>query len=622
MIKFYSLILFVASFSFSLQAQLNCVLESNVDFTPNVNDIWGYSSGGAEYAIIGLQNGVNIQDISNPASPIDKGTASGQVSTWRDIKTYSNYAYVTNDNGQGMMLIDLSGLAAGPITSADYSNWKPYIAALGDTLERCHNIYIDDSGYAYLAGCNLNNGGIIYVDLFTDPANPAYVGHGPAIYSHDVYVDGTKMYTSDIYAGEFSIYDITNLPAAVLLGSQQTPNTFTHNTWSSGDIIFTTDERSNAFTAAYDISDPTAIEFLDAFQPLASANTGVVPHNVHVINNYLVISHYSDGVIIVDALDPENLIEVGNYDTYPGALTGGRGAWGAYPFLPSGNIIVSDRQTGLYVLSPTYVRAARLEGQITDMNTGSPIPNATIVIGHPQTNSGSTNFNGDFKTGIEDAGTFTITISAPGYITKTVSATIVNGVATILNEVLESEPLALELTYFEVEKILDNSAKLKWGILTDHEDLQFEIERSVDGIQFEKIIEQTERALLTEENHFTFIDDKPLEGKNYYRIKAFDIDRSFSYSNIASLTIGSTIGNQISIFPNPIQDDEYLNITVPKTSKSLSVTIYNALGAVLISGELQANSNNKFSKSLMSKGLNLVVIESAAGVVKVEKVVN
>ena len=111
-------------------------------------------------------------------------------------------------------------------------------------------------------------------------------------------------------------------------------------------------------------------------------------------------------------------------------------------------------------------------------------------------------------------------------------------------------------------------------------------------------------------------------GKNYYRVKLYDIDRSFTYSRIASLVVGTSVGDLISIFPNPLQNDEYLNISVPRVSNSLTLKVYNALGATLIDAKLRTNSNNRFSKKLLSKGINLVVIEEPGGIVKTEKIVH
>ena len=70
-----------------------------------------------------------------------------------------------------------------------------------------------------------------------------------------------------------------------------------------------------------------------------------------------------------------------SYDTYTqGSGNGFNGCWGVYPFLPSGTIVASDIDNGLFVLQPTYVRGCYLEGTITDLNSGIPIPGASAVI--------------------------------------------------------------------------------------------------------------------------------------------------------------------------------------------------------------------------------------------------
>jgi hypothetical protein len=73
-------------------------------------------------------------------------------------------------------------------------------------------------------------------------------------------------------------------------------------------------------------------------------------HNCYEKDGYLYIAHYTEGVRIWDVNNPAAPFEVGYYDTYPGASGGYSGAWNVYPYLPSGRIIASDMQTGLYVL--------------------------------------------------------------------------------------------------------------------------------------------------------------------------------------------------------------------------------------------------------------------------------
>jgi hypothetical protein len=64
------------------------------------------------------------------------------------------------------------------------------------------------------------------------------------------------------------------------------------------------------------------------------------------------VSHYHDGIVIFDISDPNNVQRVAHYDTYTGNTnySGYQGAWGVYPFLPSGRIIGTDVLNGLFVL--------------------------------------------------------------------------------------------------------------------------------------------------------------------------------------------------------------------------------------------------------------------------------
>ncbi|MEM8906355.1 MAG: choice-of-anchor B family protein, partial [Bacteroidota bacterium] len=370
-----------------------------------------------------------IIDVTDPENPIDLGLAEGPQSNWRDIKVYEHYAYVTNETGGGLMVIDLSNLP-NPISPANYYNWAPEILTQGP-LGSCHNIYIDDAGYGYLSGCNVNSGGPLFIDLFTDPGNPTFIAIGPTIYSHDIYVRDNVMYSSEIYEGVFTVYDVTDKESVWILASQPTPFNFTHNTWLSddGNTIFTTDEVGNAPVAAYDISNLEDIVELDQFRPLLTINQGVLPHNVFVWEDWLIISYYTDGCIIADGSRPDNIIEVGNFDTVlPGE---GSGAWGVYPFLPSGTILVSDINKGLFILEPNYVRACWLEGTITNAVTGDLLNGARVEIQSTQVNFAESDLGGVYKTGQALPGPFMVNYSLPGYVPQTLEVNLDNGVVTI-----------------------------------------------------------------------------------------------------------------------------------------------------------------------------------------------
>ena len=420
--------LFFVSFSYG---QLNVELLSQVNYTSSGNDVWGYTApNGDEYAIMGLRNGVSIVDITDPRNPVEAQFID-QVSTgWRDIKTWDQFIYVTSESsGNGLLVVDMRNVT-------DSITWENLFLPVptGETVNSCHNIYIDEFGFAYLAGCNPGVGGVEIFDLRTTPSVPEFAGRIDIEYSHDVYVRDNRVYSSEINAGHFAIYDVEDKSNPFLVATQTTPFAFTHNTWLSdnGEVLFTTDERGNAPVAAYDISDPDNIQLLDEFRPLATMGTGVSPHNVHVWEDWLIVSYYTDGCIIVDASVPDNMIEVGNFDTFLQAGAGFGGAWGAFPYFDSGTILIGDTQGGLFIVGPTYRRASRIEGLVTDATTGEPINGATITINEAPIEAFS-NITGEYKSGHITEGTFEMTVSRNGYETQTRIVTLENGVQTVEN---------------------------------------------------------------------------------------------------------------------------------------------------------------------------------------------
>ncbi len=441
------LMLFLVGLSIPIQAQLNMSLIAQYDYPFNTNDVWGYvADNGDEYALVGTRRGLSIVNLET--EPLEEvAFIEGSNSTWRDIKTWGNFAYVSTEAADGLLVADLSNVQ----DTVPFYFWKPAIESpaqpgLLDTLLTIHNLFVDEFGILQITGSNLNNGGVIFVDVAKDPWQPEILALGPPVYSHDSYARDSIVYSSEIYRGTLSIYDYSDLSEIRLLGEQQTPFVFTHNAWLSDDsrYVFTTDERGNAPVTSYDISDLNDIRELDRYIPAETAGQGVVPHNVHVWNDWLVISYYADGGKIVDASRPDNLVEVGSFDTF---FSGdpGFGAWGAYPFLPSERVLVTDSGNGLFVLQPNYVRAAFLEGKVEGrINAGRedeeiiPLVNAeiTILTDEPVLPVNS-KAGGTFKTGKAIPGKFLVEISAEGFITWQDSVDFSNGVVTELNVVLE-----------------------------------------------------------------------------------------------------------------------------------------------------------------------------------------
>ena len=384
-----------------------------------LNDVWGHVDGsGNEYALVGARKGVSIVDVSDPANPEEIYWEEGTESVWRDVNTWNNYAFVTTEAESGLLILDLSTLPDASGINSTY-----YTGPAGSEWQSAHTLFVDSAGYAYIFGANRGNGGVIILDIHTDPMNPVEVGVFDNWYCHDGYVLGDTMYLAHISEGFISIVDISDRSNPQLLGTKITHNTFSHNIWTTpdGQFGFTTDEVSGAYVGSYDLSDPGNIAELDLVQ--SSQGLGVIPHNVHYLNDYLVTSYYSDGVVIFDAQRPGNLVQVGNYDTYPGQTMGFDGCWASYPFLPSGIVLAADITQGLFIIRPEYHRASYLEGIVTDQSNGNALTGVKIDF-EAGIYTEFSKSDGSYATGILASGNKNVTFFKVGYYPQTISVSL------------------------------------------------------------------------------------------------------------------------------------------------------------------------------------------------------
>ncbi|CAN5277811.1 hypothetical protein BH09BAC1_BH09BAC1_01600 [soil metagenome] len=425
----------------NLNAQTNIDLRSFVPFSDHANDIWGYvDSAGREYALVGLTKSTEIVDITDPDNPVKLHSIAGPTSTWRDIKTWSHYAYVTNETADGLLIIDLAGLPA--TINHKYVNFNAAVAT-------AHNVFVDEMGFAYLLGYNdslrsipTDQRGAYILDLRSDPWNPTYAGKYAAGYVHDAYVRGDTLWAAQIYAGNFAVVDVKVKASPTVLALQETPSRFTHNSWLSNDgkYIVNSDEVSGGYLSFYSVGDIENITETDRFQ--SSPGAGVIPHNAFFLGDYVWISYYKDGVVLVDATKKNNIIEVGNYDTSPFIASDGfNGCWGVYPFFPSGTVVASDIEEGLFVLTPTYQRASYLEGKVTNSTSGANLGSVKIdLLGTD--NFSISNYGGEYYTGAGQPGLYDVRFTRQGCSTQIfTNVSLTSGQTTVVNAALQCNSL-------------------------------------------------------------------------------------------------------------------------------------------------------------------------------------
>jgi choice-of-anchor B domain-containing protein len=364
-------------------------------------NVWGFidQNDGREYAIVGLGNGTAVVDLSDPENPREVVTIPGLESSWREVKVYQHFdagsnryrafAYVTTEAfGAGLQVIDLSGLPATATLATTLTDTGSQHTAYVSNIDYSTNIALSGAeAFLYLAGSDVNGGAWRAYGL-ANPSTPQLVATAPTgtQYVHDaasllisdartaqcapghipceVYVDFNE--------NSVDLWDVTDKGAPVMLSSTTYSDaSYTHSGWPTADQrhIFVHDETEEIFgglrTQIYtmnveDLRNP----FIIASYQGPDTTTD---HNGYVKNGFLYVSHYRRGLVVFDAEDPERLREVASFDTFlaPGAnVAGTDGAWGVYPFFPSGIVVVSDINNGLFVLRDHVATLAQQPGRL------------------------------------------------------------------------------------------------------------------------------------------------------------------------------------------------------------------------------------------------------------------
>ncbi len=144
---------------------------------------------------------------------------------------------------------------------------------------------------------------------------------------------------------------------------------------------------------------------------------------------------------------------------------------------------------------------------------------------------------------------------------------------------LPANSLPITLFYFNGSQS-GNKHLLKWKVNCLSTNAKFEIENSADGMHFSRL-GYIEASQVRCAQPFDFINENPLPGSNYYRLKIIDIDGKYSYSNIALLFSKNKSFQFITLSPNPVNDENpVLQINSGK-SDNLELIIADPIGRVI-----------------------------------------
>lgn len=336
----------------------------------------GYAApDGREYALLGGFRGTYIIDVTE--APVRLvALVEGPTSEWRELKTFRNYAYVVNESGGGLQIIDLSTLPEPPVLVMHDSS----VFHTGHTISQ-------EGDYIYVHGSDLAagaNSGTLIFQVADNPLAPNLVGSFGGHYVHDAVIRNDTLYAAGIYEGKLSIVALgADRKAPTLVTEISYPGGGTHNAALSpdGSYVMTTDEigTTDKTLKVWDIHDLNNISKVADFTP----EPGAIIHNVVVKGRLAFVSWYAAGTRVLDITDPAQPVEVGYFDAYPGTVQAYTGNWDVYPYLPSGKILASYMESGLEVFTFDGALAGHVSGRVRDAVTNQPLPGALIRLSRP-----------------------------------------------------------------------------------------------------------------------------------------------------------------------------------------------------------------------------------------------
>lgn len=308
------------------------------------NDLWGFQQNGENYCALGSNQGTHFFKVENNKLTLldfEPGKFQSPYVEHRDFKVYKNFLYGVCDEGtSSLQIFDLTHLPDSVTKVYDSDAF----------FQICHNIFIDTLT-AKLYACGANNLGMQVLDI-SDPLHPILnYSFNEVAYVHDCYVRNDTAFLNCGFDG-LHIYNFSSpVPAQLGLLDFYPNQGYNHSGWLSpkGDQYVFIDETKGTKIRRCRWNALSDISISDSFGTEDYAD--YVPHNVILLDNLAFVSYYNEGLRIYDV--SQLLVrEIGVYDTFEKETKYRlNGAWGVYVFEEKNQILISDRQNGLFLFS-------------------------------------------------------------------------------------------------------------------------------------------------------------------------------------------------------------------------------------------------------------------------------
>ncbi len=170
--------------------------------------------------------------------------------------------------------------------------------------------------------------------------------------------------------------------------------------------------------------------------------------------------------------------------------------------------------------------------------------------------------------------------------------------------------LPITLIHFDALPMNENQVKVEWTTVQEIGNAFFSVERSTDGAEFTTIARIDGAGDSNEFLEYSYIDESPLVGQSYYRLKQTDFNGTFSYSELAPVYMNDWDSEQVSLYPNPVALGETIKIGYSITQdRPVQFSFVSLNGAILRSEDrilLASEQYVELSTAGLRKGMHII----------------
>jgi hypothetical protein len=166
--------------------------------------------------------------------------------------------------------------------------------------------------------------------------------------------------------------------------------------------------------------------------------------------------------------------------------------------------------------------------------------------------------------------------------------------------------LPIELTTFEAKYNYRN-VDLNWATATEQNSDLFEVERSIDAINFETVLKVKAAGNSNTNINYKDVDKNPIQGISYYRLKQLDKDGTYKFSHTVAVNTKKEI--DFSVLPNPTETGEIIINTEFLPNSNEKIEVFDYTGKFLFEQKITGNST-PIKLSEYGKGMYLFRLNS------------